>query len=285
MPLSRVECWPRNPKQHADAILSQSVDRFGFVQPLLIDETTGRLIAGHGRLNGLLKMKQAGMNPPERVVEKDGEWMVPVIRGIGFASEEEAEAYLLADNQTTILGGWNDESLQAMLSLHTEDLSGLGWRPEDIEAFNMPVDSGFDVTRRTDQELRANWIHPDHVEQWLAEHCLGQTLNVCCGQSRVGHVRVDTDPKTARTLAGDLYSLTYKPSSFDTVICDPPFSYYKATKWLIRLSHIAKKRMLISSPAIALTNFLPRFNAELWALADTEKPYFLRLYWIFDRKT
>ncbi|MFH0848714.1 MAG: winged helix-turn-helix transcriptional regulator [archaeon] len=37
--------------------------------------------------------------------------MIPVIRGIEFKNKREFEAYLLADNQTAIAGGWNEEGL------------------------------------------------------------------------------------------------------------------------------------------------------------------------------
>ena len=43
-----------------------------------------------------------------------------MIRGIHFASDEAAEAYLLASNQTTIAGGWQDEELAKVLA----DLAG-----------------------------------------------------------------------------------------------------------------------------------------------------------------
>src|SRR5437867_2323403 len=101
MPLSQLERWPRNPKKHADNTINESITRFGFVQPILIDENTKQLVAGHGRLDTLLKLKNEGDTPPERILAKDGEWFVPVIRGIGFKSEKEAEAYLVSDNQTT----------------------------------------------------------------------------------------------------------------------------------------------------------------------------------------
>ena len=45
MPLSQLERWPRNPKKHADDTINESITRFGFVQPILIDENTKRLVA------------------------------------------------------------------------------------------------------------------------------------------------------------------------------------------------------------------------------------------------
>ena len=48
---------PRNPKQHDLGVLQASLDRFGFVAPIILDERTGRLVAGHGRLDALEKLK------------------------------------------------------------------------------------------------------------------------------------------------------------------------------------------------------------------------------------
>ncbi len=102
VPLTEVQRWPRNPKQHA----------FGFVDPLIIDENSGKLVAGHGRLEALAKLKQEGKPRPTRIRESNGEWLVPVLRGVGFKEAKEAEAYLIADNQTVMLGGWDDKLLR-----------------------------------------------------------------------------------------------------------------------------------------------------------------------------
>ena len=135
--LSQLESWPHNPKQHATSAIIESIERFGFVTPLVVDENTGRLIAGHGRLEALIKIKAAGHPPPARVSIKDGDWLVPVLRGIGFSNEKEAEAYLVADNQTTIRGGWDEGALQALLVNHLDSLPGIGFMPSEIEALRM----------------------------------------------------------------------------------------------------------------------------------------------------
>ena len=51
--LDELEQWPRNPKQHNLSGIEKSLKRFGFNSPLVIDERTGRLVAGHGRLKTL----------------------------------------------------------------------------------------------------------------------------------------------------------------------------------------------------------------------------------------
>jgi len=56
-----------------------------------------------------------------------------VVRGIEYRDEKEAEAYLLADNQITILGGFDDQALAAILKEHAINLEGLGWTAQDLE--------------------------------------------------------------------------------------------------------------------------------------------------------
>jgi hypothetical protein len=116
MALSQLRRAPRNPKAHDLALIGRSFARFGYVEPIAINETTGRIVAGHGRLDALEQRRAAGEPPPERIVVKDGQWRVPVLRGIRFETDAAAEAYLLAANQTTIAGGWQEEELARVLA-------------------------------------------------------------------------------------------------------------------------------------------------------------------------
>lgn len=133
--LKELVHWPRNPKDHDLGALSQSFKRFGYTSPILVDEGTGRIVAGHGRVDLLLHLKKSGERVPERVREANGDWLVPVIRGLRFRSEQEAEAYLVADNQLVMLGGWHDQSLYDILKRQLEGntLDGMGFTPEDVQ--------------------------------------------------------------------------------------------------------------------------------------------------------
>jgi DNA modification methylase len=129
VPLATIKPAKRNPKKHRIDCVVESLGRFGFVSPMILDERTGRLVAGHGRLESLRKAKSDGREPPERVRIVEGDWLVPVIRGVSFKNEQEADAYLVADNQTTMLGGWDESELQRILeSLHADvGLVGTGF--------------------------------------------------------------------------------------------------------------------------------------------------------------
>jgi DNA modification methylase len=129
LPLSSLKPATRNPKSHHVETVLASMERFGYVAPMILDERSGRLVAGHGRLESLMRAKQSGQKPPDRIRAEGGDWLVPVVRGVAFADDREAEAYLLADNQTTILGGWDEDELKEIIaSLGAEDaLAGTGF--------------------------------------------------------------------------------------------------------------------------------------------------------------
>jgi hypothetical protein len=108
--------------------------RFGYTIPIAVDEGTGRIVAGHGRLEVLERLRGTGKPAPKRVKvdPKTGDWLVPVIRGIRFPDPNEAEAYLLADNRHTEIGGYDDRMLAEILGEHRDGsgLEGLGWTEE-----------------------------------------------------------------------------------------------------------------------------------------------------------
>ena len=93
--LSSLKPARRNPKRHHVETVQASMGRFGYVSPLILDERTGRLVAGHGRLKSLQKAKAEGMEPPDRIRVQNGEWLVPVVRGIAFADDREAQGVVL----------------------------------------------------------------------------------------------------------------------------------------------------------------------------------------------
>lgn len=117
VPLKKLKKWPRNPKLHDGEGISESIDRFGFTDPILIDEKTGMMVAGHGRLEQLTQLKKAKEDPPANVIIMGKEWTVPVIRGNSFANEQEVEAYLLTCNRLVEKGGWDEELLEAMIQV------------------------------------------------------------------------------------------------------------------------------------------------------------------------
>lgn len=113
--------YARNSRTHSDAQVQQiasSIKEFGFTNPILIDETNG-IIAGHGRLLAaqLLKIKS-----------------VPCIR-LGYLSDAQKRAYVIADNKLALNAGWDDELLSLELKdlqLNDFDLSLTGFNEEEL---------------------------------------------------------------------------------------------------------------------------------------------------------
>ena len=120
-----------NPKDHDDPGIVRSIEKFGVVEPQVLDERTGRLVVGHGRWENLLALAAKGGSAPEGVVvDDDGRWRVPVVRGWASVDDAHAEAYLIASNHLTTRGGWIEDDLVAMLTrLDTAsllDVTGFG---------------------------------------------------------------------------------------------------------------------------------------------------------------
>lgn len=135
MPLDELVRAPRNPKRHASRDIAASLSRFGYIEPIVLDDRTGRLVVGHGRLDELTALEASGGEPPEGVeVTKTG-WLVPVMRGAAFKDDTEAEAYLLAANQIGPLGGWDTPALMEMLQAQAAGpgLEGIGFSADDLE--------------------------------------------------------------------------------------------------------------------------------------------------------
>jgi hypothetical protein len=136
VPLDDLKLDPRNPKGHDLDLLGSSVTRFGYVEPVVIDERTGKLVAGHGRVIELRALFLDDKPPPEGVdVDADGRWLVPAVRGWRSKNSKEAAAYLVASNRTSEAGGWDNGKLAEMMGGFTaEEFVGVGYSPDDLAA-------------------------------------------------------------------------------------------------------------------------------------------------------
>jgi DNA modification methylase len=221
LPLSRLPRAPRNPKSHDLDVINDSITRFGFVNPVVINEKTGRIVAGHGRVDTLQRAKAASKQPPDRIVDKDGDWFIPVLVGVAFASDAEAEAYVIADNQTTILGGWDEKALADVLKDHVDTpfgLAGMGFSNEDVADLLLKVngDPGAGAASQDNEpidksaELQAKWGTAQGQLWRIGPHRLW------CGDSQ-------TPP--AELFAGGKIRMVWT---------DPPYgvSYGQKTDWM-----------------------------------------------------
>lgn len=105
MDVDTIPFAPTNPKKHDVGGIEASVERYGMVETPTLNETTGKLVAGHGRIKALRELRRRGAAVPKNVrVEKDGKWYAPVLRGNAFANDTEASAYLVDANALTLAG-------------------------------------------------------------------------------------------------------------------------------------------------------------------------------------
>ena len=121
--------YVNNSRTHSDEQVMQvasSIKEFGFTNPILIDDDGG-IIAGHGRL---MAAKKLGLDE------------VPCIR-LGYLSEAQRKAYVIADNQLALNSGWDLDSLRVEIERLDEldfDMGLLGFDADvitkllDIEA-------------------------------------------------------------------------------------------------------------------------------------------------------
>jgi len=132
--LDEVTLAETNPKDHDQPGISRSIGHFGFVEVPVRDERSGRLVAGHGRHEQLQALHAAGATPPDGVVvDGDGMWRMPVITGWASRSDTDAEAYLVASNQLTTAGGWNDSLTGVLQGLAEADMLDLtGFTDNDL---------------------------------------------------------------------------------------------------------------------------------------------------------
>lgn len=106
-PIDVLIPYARNSRTHSAAQVAQiaaSIREFGFTNPVLTDYDGG-IIAGHGRVLAAHKLGMAE---------------VPCIT-LGWLSETQKRAYVIADNKLALNGGWDEE----MLALELEDLKVL----------------------------------------------------------------------------------------------------------------------------------------------------------------
>lgn len=136
MPVDDLPEAPRNPKGHADDVIDASMDRFGYTDPIELDERTGRIVSGHGRKHRLQSRRAAGAPAPDGVVVRDdGVWTVPVVRGWASKDDAEAEAYVIGANRTVEAGGWDRQALYDALSDLGDGpgLAGIGYSDMDLD--------------------------------------------------------------------------------------------------------------------------------------------------------
>jgi DNA modification methylase len=192
--LSALRPWARNARTHSRKQIRQiadSITRFGFTNPVLIDGENS-ILAGHGRVAAA---KQLGM------VE------VPCIR-IEHMSAAEKRAYVIADNKMALNAGWDDEilaqELQGLLALDLDfDISITGFSIPEIDGLieDLSVEEPGDPVENAVPHESPTRCQPGDVWQ-LGPHRL------VCGDA----------------LDRDVVTLLMDGASAQMVFTDPPYN-------------------------------------------------------------
>lgn len=126
--ISQIHPYENNPRNNEAAIepVSQSIKRFGFRVPILIDRK-GTIIAGHTRYEAA---KRLGMDK------------VPCIR-VDDLTDEQIRAYRIADNKVAEASSWNDDILRAemdALKALDVDLTDTGFSEVELDGLLLEVE-------------------------------------------------------------------------------------------------------------------------------------------------
>ncbi len=118
VPIASLTLFPNNPRRGNLEAISDSLRRFGQLRPVVVQRSTGYLVAG----NHLVRAATAlgWRHVAAAVVELD---------------DASAAAFLLADNRSTDLGTYDDALLAALLEEQAAagNLAGTGYRQDDID--------------------------------------------------------------------------------------------------------------------------------------------------------
>jgi len=120
----------RNPRGgHRIGPLAASIRQHGFGQAVTVNRTTGRVLAGNGRMKAIGAMHRHGEPAPVGITLDDaGRWLVPTLYGDWPEADEGRVALALNGGLAGSLeGGWNDQAIADLLRQAAAlDLDALG---------------------------------------------------------------------------------------------------------------------------------------------------------------
>jgi DNA modification methylase len=193
--VTELKPYDRNARTHSKKQIRQiadSINRFGFTNPILITDDAG-VVAGHGRLQAA---RLLGMST------------VPTVK-LSHLSEVDRRAYVLADNKLALNAGWDREilaiELQALVDLEFDvEITGFSLAEIDLvldEAHDSSPDAGDPVDDEVPPFADVAVSRPGDLWE------LGRHRLIC------GDARAASD--YSRLLAGE---------AADLVFTDPPYN-------------------------------------------------------------
>lgn len=132
LPITEILPYPKNARSHSRKQIRQiadSIERFGFTNPLLIDNKN-MILAGHGRLSAAKVLQLSE---------------VPCVR-LANMTQAQKRAYILVDNKLALNAGWDEEllaeELKGILDLGEIDVGVTGFSIAEVDSLisNMVVE-------------------------------------------------------------------------------------------------------------------------------------------------
>ncbi len=139
IPLAEVLPWDKNPRDNDAAVprVGASIVRFGFVAPVCLWPTRNRMVAGHTRVKALRSLLEA--DPTFTPKGAPGPGLVKVVFH-DFATEDDANAYALADNRLNELAVWDDGLVKEQLAkMVASDRVVVGFEEPKVEPVEEPT--------------------------------------------------------------------------------------------------------------------------------------------------
>jgi DNA modification methylase len=182
LPLSSIKGNPNNAREHNRkqlAKLARSIQKFGFITPIVVDETD-ELLCGHARVLAARQLKIQA---------------IPAVRA-SHLSESQKRAFVLADNRLAELASWNAKSLKRELQFLSEldidyDFLALGFDTAEIDFILADDDEADDRANALPQTLDVPTVsRPGDLWQ-LEQHRLycGSALESASYQRLLAHDR------------------------------------------------------------------------------------------------
>lgn len=248
--IDRLMPHDRNPRTHSKKQVRQiaeSIRRFGFTNPVLVD-AADRVVAGHGRIEAA---KLLGMTK------------VPALR-LEHMTEAEKRAYVIADNRLAELAGWDNNLLALELSAvaeldHEFELALTGFDPAEVEALFGELDSatgpdgdlGTDSGRPVVSRVGDLWRLGSHA--------------IICGDA--------TDPEVYARLLGD--------EKAQMVFTDPPYNV-PVNGHICGLGKVQHDEFVMASGEMSekeFTGFLARVTRNLAAFSTDGSIHYICMDW------
>lgn len=162
--IGEIRPYERNPRvnDHAVESVRQSIATYGYINPIMVD-AAGVIIAGHTRYEAI---KQLGFQSAPCIVIAD-------------LTEEQANAYRLADNKTGEASTWDYGKLENEINALAEakfDISLLGFSEFELESLG----KDFSPEKYTVDELADFWEGLGGGEDAEADHLQAVNYTIVC---------------------------------------------------------------------------------------------------------